>query len=139
MFRTLIAAAFLFGNLVLVQVFNLARQEEVTPDNVLRARLSEDVANAIRARDYSTAEKLLMAKIPGSSGSALLPVPGGVFFLDGKHSSCLSALERAKDASVDEPALTPSSEERRLSGRPSESRSVNAIPDIQGLFQVTGE
>jgi hypothetical protein len=29
MFRTLIAAAFLFGNLVLAQVLNFARQEEV--------------------------------------------------------------------------------------------------------------
>jgi hypothetical protein len=116
MFRTLIAAAFLFGNLVLAQVLNFARQEVVIPDNLLRARLSEDVANAIRARDYSTAEKLLIAKIQaGSSGSVVLPVLGGVFFLDGKHSNCLSALERAKAASVDEPALTLSSEERRLS------------------------
>jgi tetratricopeptide (TPR) repeat protein len=92
--------AFLIGNVALAAL-SPPSLEDVPPDSLWQAPVSEDVANLIRTRDYSAAEELLIARIEANPrGSALLPALGGVFFLDGQYLNCASALEKAKVAHV---------------------------------------
>jgi protein O-GlcNAc transferase len=74
---------------------------EVTADGILARSMTEPlrtkVEQAIKSRDYKTAEELLIHEInsrPRSHG--LLTVLGGVFFLDGKYLNSAIAYKKAE-------------------------------------------
>ena len=74
--------------------------DAVSPQSAVLARWPE-IRDAITTKDFSKAEES-MIKVIGEDPSAkvLLPVLGGVFFLDGKYLNCASAMEKARAAGV---------------------------------------
>ncbi len=60
-----------------------------------------DIKSLIGSKDFPGAEELMIRVIgQDPSANALLPVLGGVFFLDGKYLNCATAMEKARAAGV---------------------------------------
>lgn len=107
-------------------------QIETPPDAPLQSA-GPDIAHAIHDHDYTKAEGLLIDSIRAHPESArLLPLLGGVFFLDRKYLNCASALEKANTAGV----LDESSRFTLVMAYVNLNRSDLARPELETLIKI---
>jgi len=110
-------------------------QIEPSPDTLLQSA-GPDIARAINDHNYPKAEGLLIDSIHAHPDSVrLLPLLGGVFFLDRKYLNCATALEKANAAG----ALDESSRFTLVMAYMNLNRTDLARPELESLIKIDPE